>query len=184
MKHAWAALEQRVDRMERARSRDRLASVRIRLWASQILWVLLVIASARFWSSHLDSLHSVLAGMSLHVYGVVAIVLGGIQLRALNAIDYGEPIVTLQHRMAKLIRLRARSSLALGLPWWFLWVPCMICLSGGAFYDPWWVAISFAIGVVGLAITRWFARHTRVFDGLAGRTLQRAARELDDLARF
>jgi serine/threonine-protein kinase len=203
LKREWAQTKLRVERLELAsagrQSRGVLRATQLRIWAAQVVWVVLVISSAAFWSSHLDVPHLVVAGMALHVYGVVAIVLGGIQLRAIAAIDYGEPVVELQRRLAKLIRLRARCSLALGLPWWVLWLPCMIvgftALTGVDFYDPLWAVLSILIGIVGLGITIVIARHiaartppdrglNRMIDELAGRSLVRAAREVDEVARF
>ena len=203
LKREWAQTKLRVDRLELAsvarHSRGVLRAMQIRIWAAQLVWVLLVIGSASFWSSHLDVLHLVVAGMALHVYGVVAIVLGGIQLRAIAAIDFGAPVVELQRRHAALIRLRARCSLVLGLPWWVLWLPCMIvgltALTGHDFYDPLWAWLSIAIGIVGLGVTiavaRYIAARTppdrglnRMIDELAGRSLVRAAREVDEVARF
>lgn len=203
LKREWAQTKLRVERLELAsvgrQSRGVLRATQVRIWVAQLVWVLLVISSAAFWSSHLDVPHLVIAGMSLHVYGVVAIVLGGIQLRAIAAIDYGEPVVELQRRLAKLIRLRARCSLVLGLPWWVLWLPCMIvgltALTGVDFYDPLWAALSIAIGILGLGVTiviaRFIAARTppdrglnRMIDELAGRSLVRAAREVDAVARF
>jgi hypothetical protein len=203
LKQAWAHMQVRVDRLElaaaRRQSRGALRGTWLRLWAAQAVWVALVVASAAFWSQHLDRLPLVVAGLSLHVYGVVAIVLGGLQLHALAAVDYSEPIVMLQARLAALIRLRARCSLALGLPWWFLWLPCMIvgltALTGVEFYDPLWAWLSLAVGALGLAATvliaRLIAARTppgrglhRMIDELAGRGLVRAAREVDEVARF
>ncbi len=199
LKQAWAQMQLRVERLERRQARGALRTTWLRLWTAQAVWVVVVVASAMFWSGHLDRPPLVVAGMSLHVYGVVALVLGGLQMHALAAVDYSEPIVTLQTRLAVLIRLRARCSLALGLPWWFLWLPCMIvgltALTGVEIYDPLWAALSLAVGALGLAATIVIARHIaartppgrglhRLIDELAGRSLVRAAREVDEVARF
>lgn len=203
LKQAWAQMQGRVDRLERAdahrTSRSALRGIWVRLWLGEAVWTVFAAAGAAFWSAHLDRPPLVLAGLALHAYGVVAVILGGVQLRALAAVDYSAPILALQGRLAALIRLRARCSLALGLPWWLLWVPCMIggltALSGADFYDPVWAFSSLAVGAVGLAITVLVARRIaartppdrglpRLVDELAGRSLVRAAREVDEVARF
>ncbi len=203
LKQAWTQMQVRVDRLERAdaqrTSRSALRGIRVRLWLGEGVWAVLVAAAAAFWSTHLDRPPLLLAGLALHVYGVVALILGGVQLRALAAIDFSAPILELQRRLAALIRLRARCSLALGLPWWFLWLPCMIvgltALSGVEFYEPVWALSSLAVGAVGLAITVAVARRIaartppdrglpRLVDELAGRALVRAARETDEVAGF
>ncbi len=199
LKQRWGTLEVRVERLEAAmvarRSQAALRGLRWRTRLGMACWVALVIGSATFWSAHVDVTHQLVAGLALHIYGIAGIVLGAIQLRALAAIDYGAPIVTLQRQLGELSRLRSRCSLALGLPWWFLWVPAMMvafsALSGGDFYDAVWAWSSLGVGALGLlgcfAIAR---RHgagptgTRMFEDLAGRNLARARRELDDITRF
>jgi len=61
--------------------------------------------------------------------------------------------------------------------------------------SPAWVYLTLAIGVVGMVLTLWLPRrfaHTergsrfiaRMLDDLAGRSLVRATRQLDEIARF
>jgi hypothetical protein len=61
--------------------------------------------------------------------------------------------------------------------------------------SPGWIHVSLAIGVAGMLLTVWLARRLadrppssgtlrRLIDDMASCSLPRAAREMDDLARF
>lgn len=203
MKQAWTQLQARVERLEGiergGRVRAALRGTRRRDWIAIVAWGVLAVWAGSFWFDHRAVLHLVVSGLALHVYAIAAIVFGSIQLRALAAIDYGAPIITLQRQLAGLARLRARCSLALGLPWWLLWVPCMIAgmtwLTGVDFYDPAWAWSSLGIGALGLVVSLVAARRfaarpvrsptlRRMIDGLSGRNLARAVRELDEIDEF
>lgn len=203
MKQAWTQLKSRVERLERSdrggRVQRALRGTRRGDWIAIGGSVVLALWAGSFWFDHRDVLHLVVAGLALHVYAVVAIILGALQLRTLAAIDYGAPIVTLSRQLAGLARLRIRCSLALGLPWWLLWVPCMITgvtwLTGFDFYNAAWAWSSLGVGVIGLvgslALARRFAARPvrspvlrRMIDGLSGRSLARAVRELDKVDEF
>ena len=137
----------------------------------------------------------------LHAYGVVVICVAATQLLLVGRLYYAGPVVVMQRQLGMLRRFRVRSELLLGLPWWLLWVPAaMVGVMWLAHVDlylaaPAWVYGSLAVGVVGLGASLWFARWLAgraiaspciqaMVDSLAGRNLARAARELDELARF
>ena len=203
MKQAWTQLQARVDRLEQASRGDRvrgaLRGTRRRDWLAIAGWVVFALWAGSFWFDHREVPHLLVAGLALHGYAIAAIVLGALQLRALAALDHGAPIVTLQRQLAALAQLRARCSLALGLPWWLLWVPCMIVgltwLTGADFYDAAWAWSSLGVGVIGLgaslvAARRFAARPVRspalrrMIDALSGQSLARAVRELDQIDAF
>jgi hypothetical protein len=203
MKQAWTQLQARVERLERVdrgeRVRDALRGTRRQDWLAIAGWVVFALWAGSFWFDHREVPHLLIAGLALHGYAIAAIVLGSLQLRALMALDHGAPIVTLQRQLAALARLRARCSLALGLPWWLLWVPCMIVgltwLTGVDFYNAAWAWSSLGVGVIGLgaslvAARRFAARPVRspslrrMIDALSGKSLARAVRELDEIDAF
>jgi cytochrome c biogenesis protein CcdA len=208
MKHAWTQMEGRLDRLEtRARDHKLSASRRALRWLSGwevvkiAIWILFVSVVAPFWIEHRHTAHLLVAGLVLHAYGVAVIVIGSVQLSLVGRLYYTGPVVTMQQRIAELRRFRVRSSLLLGVPWWLLWVPCTMVgamrlfavdLYAGA---PAWIYASLAIGAVGLVASLWLARRfidrpisspwlKRMIDDLAGASLRRAAREIDDLASF
>jgi hypothetical protein len=209
MKQAWTQLQARVERLERiehggrggpaGRVRDALRGTWRRDWITIGVWGVFALWAGSFWFDHREVPHLLIAGLALHGYAIATIILGAIQLRALAAIDYGAPIVALQRQLAGLARLRARCSLALGLPWWLLWVPLMIVgitwLTGVDFYDPAWAWSSLGIGVIGLVVSLVVARGLaarpvrsptlrRMIDDLSGRSLARAMHELDEIDEF
>ena len=117
------------------------------------------------------------------------------------ASTYTAPVVTIQRRLAELYRFRVVSSLALGLTWWVLWIAATMVGAklwfGIDLYgeSPQWIQWSLGAGVLGMAasvaLARRFAdRQTsslllrNVIDNLAGRSLLRASRRLDEIAQF
>ena len=208
MKQAWAALGARVDALEAATSRERLARSRGQLrWTSagdvvQLVGAIALTAwVAGFWIHHRANPHLLVAGLALHIYGIVAACMLTARLVLVARVYYTEPVLVLQQRLAVLRRFRIRASLALGLPWWLLWVPCTMvaasALCGVDLYaaSPGWVWGSLAVGLAGLAGCVWLARRlagrpiaapwlARMVDDLAGRSVIRARRELDEVVAF
>lgn len=212
LKTAWRELDARLQRieagqLERARS-ERLATVRRPLRGAMAcqavelaVWTVFVVVAAQFWFAHRQVPHLLAAGLVLHVYGVVAIVSAVLQLLMLAGVHAEAPVLVVQRRMAHFMRVRTLSRLALGLPWWCLWLVCTLvgaqALYGVDLYAaaPGWIVCSLGVGVLGMAgsvllARRWTRRPPsspllrQMIDDMSGRGLQRARRELDALARF
>jgi hypothetical protein len=212
LKIAWAQLETRVQVAEAqvlsaAVDRKAEASRRVLLglsWgqAAQIaVWIAVVAVVAPFWIAHRHVPHLLAAGLVLHVYGVAAIVASVVQLLLISRTYATAPVVIYQRRLAEFQRFRAVSALALGLPWWMLWIVATIVGArlwwGVDLYaeSPRWIQVSIGIGAAGMALTVWLARLIgrrppgsamlrRRLDDLAGHSLVRAARDLDEVRRF
>jgi len=208
MKRTWATMTDRLDVLEAAISRDRLARARAALrWTSVsdllelIAAILLVSLVAPFWIRHRATPHLLVAGLVLHAYGIAVIWAVAVRVLLVGRIYYTRPVLVIQQRLATLRRFRVRASLALGLPWWLLWVPCAMVVAyaccGVDLYarSPAWVVLSLAVGVVGiiasLVLARWLAGRAlaspllaRWVDNLAGHGLRRASEELAELAAF
>lgn len=212
LKLAWARLEERAEAVEtlvlsERRQRKLDKARRVLRWLSWgqavqiVLWIGVVAVVAPFWIEHRRVPHLLAAGLTLHVYGVVTICATVMQLLLIARTYHTAPVVTFQRRLAELHRFRAISTLALGVPWWILW---MIATMVGAEWlfdvdlyaqSPAWIQISLGIGVVGMALTSWVAglyavrppkspSLRRIVDDLAGRSLRRATRQLDEVACF
>jgi hypothetical protein len=166
-----------------------------------LLWIGIVATVAPFWIEHRHVPHLLVAGLALHVYGVVTICAGVTQLLLVARTYYTAPVVVFQRRLAELHRFRVISSLAIGLPWWILWVVATVV--GAKWWldidlyaqSPGWIHVALGVGVAGLALSlcaaRRFADHPpqslmlrRMVDDLAGRSLLREIRQLDEIARF
>jgi hypothetical protein len=160
----------------------------------------LIVLSVPFWSAHLDVPHLLLAGVSVHVYGVLMIICGGATMGLISRIDYAAPVLAIQKQLGHTRRFYVRTNVGLGLAWWFLWMPLMMMFFMSAFgadlyaNAPSVIYGGTAIGAVGLLLTfifnRW-ARHPSrpamakiVDDSVAGSSLNRAQRVLDEIAQF
>ncbi len=212
LKVAWAQLDRRVQAAEAhvlsvETDRKTDASRRVLLgltWgqAAQIaIWIAVVAVVAPFWIAHRHVPHLLAAGLVLHLYGLATIVSSVVQLLLIGRTYATAPVVLYQRRLAELQRFRAVSALALGLPWWILWIVGTIVGArmwwGVDLYaeSPAWIHVSIAIGAVGMALTVWLARLIarrppaspmlrRMVDDLAGHSLVRAAGDLDEITRF
>jgi len=140
------------------------------------------------------------AGVVMHVYGVVVIVVSGIVLGHLARVDFSAPVVTIQKRLVALRRAYVVGGMIAGLPWWVLWMcPIIVLAALGANEEAlsWlgaWVAYGTAIGAVGLLATWRFHRWARqpgreqlaarLERSLSGASLRRARAHLEEIERF
>jgi serine/threonine-protein kinase len=212
LKAAWTELNQRVGAIEsvvradyRARRLDPIRRALRLMGAWQaihaVVWVVIVAVIARFWIAHRDVPHLLGAGLLLHAYGVLVICVSVVQLLVIGRTYYTAPIVECQKRVAELYRLRVICGLAVGLPWWVLWVVFLVvgaqALLGVDLYAraPGWIQATVAFGVAALAVSAWLARRLgdrpvlprwvqSVADDLAGRSLRRAATRLAEIRAF
>lgn len=213
MKQAWARMDLRQDGMEallrqdlRERRMDKLRStMRWSLgWQAveSVCWVAFVVWVTSFWVDHRHVTHLLVIGLLLHAYGIAGIWSGVTQLLLLIRIYlFDAPVLVLQRRLAQLRRFRMISTLALGLPWWFLWLLLpLVVATWWSGVDQFagaseWIWANMAVGAVGTGFSLRLARHLasrpmrskwlqRVIDDMSGRSLARASRQLDEIARF
>lgn len=213
MKQTWTAMHLRQEGMEallHAEFRDRrmhkthsilrwsLIARALELFA----WMVFTAWAASFWFDHRHTLHWLVIGVILHVYGIAAIWGTATQWLLLARIQLNDaPVLVLQHRLAQLRRFRVWCTLGLGLPWWCLWLLVSMAgayqLTGVDWFaaSPGWIGINMAVGVAGMIGSLWLARHLatrpqrsafvqRLIDDMSGCNLRRAERQLDELARF
>ncbi|HTA65936.1 MAG TPA: serine/threonine protein kinase [Xanthomonadaceae bacterium] len=210
MKAAWQTLDQRLDRQAalnflvfKESKLDRMMRGLRPLVVGQVLQMLFgaafVLLAVSFWPHYVGIPHLLIAGIVLQVYGVALIAFGGITLGFIGRIDHSSPVLAIQQQFASLRRFYIRTGLGLGLAWWFLWIPLMMVLIGLAGVDlyahapsvVWW---GIATGVAGLLLTWIFHRWSRhpsrpnvaraVDESLAGSSLTKAQRLLDEIAQF
>jgi serine/threonine-protein kinase len=211
LKQAWQTIDRRLEQqnaLQLGMYRDgKLDTLRRRLrplvWGQslQILFgVLVAILSAAFWSSHRQETPMLVAGIVMHVYGVVAIIMGAITLGRLSRIDYSAPVLSMQKQLASVRRLYVIGGMLVGLPWWVLWLPALMMFaraaSGADLYTNLqaWFWLNIAVGLLGLAGTWWFHRWSQhpsrprlakwVGDTMTGSSLRKAQGVLDEIARF
>jgi len=210
MKAAWKTLDERIGAQEALNFHafkdgkiDRMKRGLRPLVFGQILQMLLgigfVVLGVSFWPEHRDVPHLLIAGLIVHVYGVLLIAFGGITIGLISRIDHAAPVLAIQQQLAKLRRFYVRTGLGLGLAWWFLWIPLLMVVIGDAGVDlykhaPAVVWYGIATGVAGLLLTWLFDRWSRhpsrpnmaraVDESLAGSSLTKAQRFLDEIAQF
>lgn len=213
LKQAWMETDLRQDgmeallrmefhdrRMDRARAALRwsLAGRAVEL----AVWIAFTVLAASFWVDHRGVLHWLVIGLVLHAYGIAAIWASATQLLLLSRIYlFDAPVLVLQRRLAQLRRFRVWSTLALGLPWWCLWllVPMAVMYewTGADWFAAaaGWIWACMAVGLAGMVFSVWLARRLagravgspriqRIIDDMSGCNLVRASRQLDELARF
>lgn len=211
LKHAWQALDQRLQRHDRLQTQQLLQhnlqrvrhSLRPLLWGQllQVPFGLCCIALAGLLWSRGGALpaHLIAAGVAVHAYGVATVALAGIVLGRLLHIDYSAPVLEIQRRIARTRRWYVGSGVICGLSWWLLWVPVLMVLAALAGIDlqaraAGVVWIGLGVGVAGLAGSVWLYRWSRhparprlrriVDDSLGGSSLRKAGGLLDEVERF
>ena len=212
LKAAWAQQAQRIDQLEvvalQAWREPRQRDVRQRLrWFSGmqlawlLAWIVVTVMAAGFWIEHRQVPQLLLTGLAFHVYGIAAIWVS--ITRAMLAMRVDAANVPLRRQLTRLAQLRrftALTELALGLPWFCLWLLaaqwlCMQWLGVDLYaMAPRWFVGTLGFGVVAMlgsiAFARWVLKRLpethalqRLLDGLSGRSLARAQQQLRELER-
>jgi len=209
LKSAWASLDRKLDlrnallldqvREKRFKTLSvRLLPLRFGQAVQMVSGVLLILLAVSVWSEFKDASVLFWSAIAMHVYGVVLISLGGVMQGKLSEFDRNENVLENQKRLARARRFYVLGGMAVGLPWWFLWVPFgavgVAAVAGVDLYAraPGIMAWMFAGGVVGYALTlvvyRWAMQKpewaARIEGSAAGRSLNRAREVLDELNAF
>ncbi len=209
LKNAWQSLDRKLDLqnallLDQAREKRfktlgrRLLPLRFGKVVQMLFGGLLILPAVSVWTELWDGSLLFWSGITMHVYGVVLIALGGIMHAKLSELDRGESVLENQKRLARARRFQVLSGMGVGLPWWFIWVPCSaVVASAVADVDiyanaPGPMAWMFAGGVVGWVLTlvvyRWAVQKpqwaARMESSAAGRSLDRAREVLDELNAF
>ena len=209
-KAAWQSIDRRLqldnalrlhDLRERTLDRTR-RNLRPLFWG-QILQIpfglAFLLLAVLLWRQAPTATSVILAGIVVHAYGLATIISAGVMLGRLHDIDNTAPVVEIQKRVLRARTWYVRSGMAVGLPWWFLWVPILMVLTGlkgGNLYatTPSLVWIGLGIGAAGLLATWWFHHWARrphrpsfarkMDDMMTGGSLRKAQAQLDELKRF
>ncbi|MDH5832580.1 serine/threonine protein kinase [Luteimonas kalidii] len=214
LKSAWRSLGEQLERQQDIQwqlLRDsRLGRVRGQLrpllWGQALqllLGVGLIALGVACWTRNTDAPALLASGLLVHAFGLVTAVMAALTIAFAATIDYSAPVLVIQRRMARLLRLFVINANACGWPWWIMWVLVVVAFAGLGEVDPaagtpGWIAISLAVGVAGLLGTwgwsAWSSRRRRgsppgahddgrcVADG--GDGIRRAQRLLDEIAQF
>lgn len=211
MKNAWLALDRRLERQEafslHTFRENRLDRLRASLWpmlvgriVQIVVGALLALVFAPFWVDHLDTLHLVVIGASLHAYALMMIIGGARDIYLLRRIDYAAPVLEIQRWLTELRSWLVRSAPVYGAAGCFIWIPFVLWFFEVAYgadiyaHAPEVVYWFIASGVICLALmllalswvrrpgrSRWAERFER---SVTGRGLYKAQRFIDEIAAF
>jgi serine/threonine-protein kinase len=209
-KEAWQRLDRRLAAQQALAFQvfraGRVRSLRRRLWplyGGQIVQLALggalIAAGVSGWWRYPRLPHLVVAGVTVHAYGIALVIAAARTIWFMNRIDYAAPVVSIQRQLGGLRAWYVRCGVWLGQAWWFLWMPCLMVAAAVAGVDVWRRApgvfgLGTAIGVVGLLLTSGAYRLARRHDwgwlsvlnddAMAGASLRRARAVLDEIRRF
>ena len=207
LRTAWQALGRQLEHHDALQLRmyrsDRLDAARRGLrplvWgqALQIAFGLaLLLLGLACWTRNTDVPALLATGLILHAFGLLNIVLAALTIGLAASIDYGAPVLDIQRRLARLLRLFGINAKACGLPWWIMWVLVVVAVAGlqglpPGTGTPGWITLSLGVGIAGLLATgawAWLRRAaapdpaTPRCDG--GDGIRRSQRILADLDAF
>jgi hypothetical protein len=166
-----------------------------------IVNVIGVVLLGGFAARHLHEPRFLIPAVALDLYAIAIVAAGVRQLSEINTVDYDEPVVAIQRKLADLRLMRIRTTLWTLLFAPLMWVPLLIVAMRGLFGVDVYAAGSgwlfanalFGLAVIPLAIfmaKRYGARIAsftpvrRLADGIAGRSLAAALDYLDAIRRF
>lgn len=209
MKAAWQTLDRRLDaqaalslHMFKDGKFDSMRrGLRPLVWGQAIqivIGALIALWGGSFWVDHREVPHLLIAGLIVHAAGISMIALGALIQALISRIDYSAPVLTIQRQLAQLRKVYVRGGLAIGLPWWVLWVPFVMVFLKAEFEAdlfvnaPGVVWINIVAGFVGMLLTwmfiRWAAGRPqlgkRLENSAAGGSINKAQAYLDEIARF
>ena len=207
LRNAWQALGRQLERHDALQLRmyrsERLEAARRGLrplvlgQALQIaLGIALLLLGLACWTRNTDVPALLATGLVLHGFGLVNIVFAALTIGLATTIDQGAPVLQIQRRLARLLRLYGMNADVCGRPWWIMWVLVVVAVAGvrgippGA-GTPGWITLSLAVGVGGLIATGLHAwlRRPRATDPMKARCdggdgIRRSQRILAELADF
>jgi len=211
LKLAWQQLGQQMERQHavqlellRERKRERMRSSLRPLFWGQILQVAfgiaLILLGVACWTRHPAPGGYFLAGVLVHAFGAATAAAGGIMSGLIGGLDWSAPVLAIQKRLGLLRRFYVAAGIAVGWPWWVMWLPVVIAIAGldprqtGTGVTPAWVWVSLTVGVAGLLATWLFYRWARdparpalaerMEKSITGAGLRRAQGLLDELRAF
>lgn len=184
----------RSDRLDAARR-----GLRPLLWGQALqiaLGLALLLLGLACWTRNTEVPALLATGLVLHAFGLLNIVLAALTIGLATRIDHAAPVLEIQRRTARLLKLYGINAAACGLPWWIMHVLVVVAVAGlrglpaGA-GTPGWIVLSLGIGIAGLVATGLYAwlRKPTAIDPTAPRCdggdgIRRSQRILAELAEF
>lgn len=111
---------------------------------------------AQGWARNTDTLHRVVCGVIVHVYGVLVIGTAANVCTKINRIDYSQPVDDIRNRVAAVRSAYLLIGHVIGFPWWLMWIPVAVTLGLDGVVHPGALTVSLVVGVIGLAVSEFF----------------------------
>lgn len=210
LKQAWKSLDQRLDQqhtlnlsMFRERRLDDARRRMRPLWWGQVIQigvgVILMMLFAPYWVARIGTLHLMVYGLLMHVYGLVCVLTAARNLYLQSRLNIDAPVLELQHRVVKLRTWRLWEAMIHGVIWCFLWIPLLLIGFQLLGADLWAVAPSVVWGTLASAaaclgimygLIRWsrMPGHERLRRALEhnsiGRSVLKTQTIIEEIARF
>ena len=209
LKLAWQSLDRRLEQQSalnlhvlREGKLDKVRAMLRRAYWGKIALILFgdaliyfgIISTMRY----LATPHLLVCSLFMFAYGLMVVVLSGVNLGRISQIDYAAPVLEIQKRVAALHRSHAIANLWAGMPWWLLWIAIFVLeVKANLGVDLFKTAPSFvwaniAFGSAGIVVCLWLYRRwrqkrpdaVRKFEDQSFRSLTNARKMLDEIARF
>lgn len=217
LKATWQALDRRLQRdhairmhelRERGteRIRGRLRPVYLGQLLQMLFGIAMMLLGVLCWTRNLQLTPFLVSGLVVHAYGLLVLLLSVRTLVLLHAIDFGQPVLALQTRLARLRRQYLLGGSIAGMAWWVLWMPVLVVIIGisdpvelaalppDAFHPAAWVWIGVAVGATALVallgVYLWACRpgredlRRRIDDFMTSPALREAQAQAQELAQF
>jgi hypothetical protein len=210
LKATWQTLEQQMKRgnainlalyhhQQLAKTRSTLRPLVVGQILQLFGGILVVLFAALLWGTKPTTVPVIVAGVIVHLYGIVCIVAAAVILNAIRNLDYDGSVLEIQDKLARVRRAYVISGIIGGLPWWFLWMPFLMVLLGLVHVNlyanaPSVIWLGVGVGVVGLLAMLWLYRYSRttahagvrrfVDQAVVGRSLLRVQQQLEEIRRF
>lgn len=210
LKASWQKLDRRVEELTAInrklvteilsrKVRWRLLPIVLGASANVVLGAFFAIVSARFWSSHLDSLPALAGGIALHALSILFIVIGVGRLELARRVDFTRPVLEIQRSLASLQKWEAWSFHAVWVACSVLVMAVMIAFAIAALGPTFWqrapvyllvnLLVWLAIGLAPALVHAWARRHNgrlaaRIDAFLTSHSIVRAGAALDEIDEF
>ncbi len=89
---------------------------------------ILALTGGSFWVDHLGVAHLMIYGISIHLYGIMLIVMAARDLYLVKRFDYAAPVLVLQKQIADLRQWHVRAGFWFGITGCIIWIPLLLMI--------------------------------------------------------
>jgi hypothetical protein len=169
-------------------------------WVQIVAGIIVMVVFGPFWVDHRATLHLLAPGLAMHVYGLLMVLAAARSLTLVHRVDYSEPVVQIQTRLAELGVWRARIEQPLfAVLGCFIWIPMLLVLFDALGADVWarapqvvyWYVVSGFVCLAVLYGITWRLRTSgserarrAIENSFLGKSIRTAQKELEEIADY